>query len=254
MSRNNSLILLIFLSLALTSFLTLKASASAPAQIEPVCEDIYTVQEGDWLSKIAQKYYGDSLAYDRLVTAANANANDNYTNITNPDIIEPGWVICIAPAETQTAPKDTEPAATTSPLDAFEHTPDFNLINKVWAWERREPNGNAIEEIIVPTPENYLLYFEEDGTFYAKMDCHGSTGRYATEQRGASYSIYMEAGPTTMIFCGEDSLDIQMSQMFGPAQNYQYEENGETLKFIWAAGGPIDYYRHLNDAAPPVSK
>jgi hypothetical protein len=53
-----------------------------------------------------------------------------------------------------------------------------------------------------------------------------------------------------MIFCGEDSLDVQMSQLFGPAQNYQFEEGGAVLKFIWVAAGPIDYYRLRDDIEP----
>lgn len=46
----------------------------------------YTVVEGDWLSKIAGRAYGDILAYQKL-----AEAN----NIANPDLIEPGMVLTI---------------------------------------------------------------------------------------------------------------------------------------------------------------
>ena len=89
-----------YLIARLTLLLTLSwafgiAAPPAQAQQELNCDETYTVQQGDWLSKIAQKYFGDPLAYDRLVVAANANPNDEYTNIANPDLIEPGWVICI---------------------------------------------------------------------------------------------------------------------------------------------------------------
>lgn len=46
----------------------------------------YTVQDGDWLSTIAARAYGDIMAFDRL-----AKAN----NIANPDHIEPGMVLTI---------------------------------------------------------------------------------------------------------------------------------------------------------------
>ena len=46
----------------------------------------YTVVEGDWLSKIAGRAYGDIFAYDKI-----AKAN----NIANPDLIEPGIVLTI---------------------------------------------------------------------------------------------------------------------------------------------------------------
>ena len=44
----------------------------------------YTVVEGDWLSTIAARAYGDIMAFDRI-----AKAN----NIPNPDLIEPGMVL-----------------------------------------------------------------------------------------------------------------------------------------------------------------
>lgn len=46
--------------------------------------DTYTVVEGDWLSTIAARAYGDIMAFDRI-----AKAN----NISNPDQIEPGTVL-----------------------------------------------------------------------------------------------------------------------------------------------------------------
>lgn len=46
----------------------------------------YTVQEGDWLSTIAARAYGDPMFYERI-----AQAN----NIPNPDLIYPGQVLNI---------------------------------------------------------------------------------------------------------------------------------------------------------------
>lgn len=53
---------------------------------EKITEDSYTVVEGDWLSKIAGRAYGDIYTYDKI-----AKAN----NISNPNLIEPGMVIKI---------------------------------------------------------------------------------------------------------------------------------------------------------------
>lgn len=46
--------------------------------------DSYTVVEGDWLSTIAGRAYGDPMVFDKI-----AKAN----NISNPDLIEPGVVL-----------------------------------------------------------------------------------------------------------------------------------------------------------------
>lgn len=51
-----------------------------------ITEDTYTVVEGDWLSKIAGRAYGDIFAYKKL-----AEVN----NIPNPDLIFPGQVLKI---------------------------------------------------------------------------------------------------------------------------------------------------------------
>lgn len=48
--------------------------------------DSYTVVEGDWLSTIAGRAYGDIMSYSKI-----AEAN----NISNPDLIEPGQVFKI---------------------------------------------------------------------------------------------------------------------------------------------------------------
>ncbi|MFH0936993.1 MAG: LysM peptidoglycan-binding domain-containing protein [Candidatus Daviesbacteria bacterium] len=53
---------------------------------EAIKGDTYTVVEGDWLSKIAGRAYGDIMAYDKI-----AQVN----NIPNPDLIEPGQVLNI---------------------------------------------------------------------------------------------------------------------------------------------------------------
>lgn len=51
-----------------------------------ITSDSYTVNEGDWLSTIADRAYGDIMAYQKI-----AEAN----NITNPNLIEPGQVLKI---------------------------------------------------------------------------------------------------------------------------------------------------------------
>lgn len=53
---------------------------------EAIAGDSYTVVEGDWLSKIAGRAYGDIMAFDKI-----AKAN----NITDPNVIEPGMTLKI---------------------------------------------------------------------------------------------------------------------------------------------------------------
>jgi uncharacterized surface protein with fasciclin (FAS1) repeats len=68
------------------------------------CSQDYTVQAEDWLSKIADKFYGDPLAYTVIFEATNAaaSAGGAYDAIANPDIIEVGQTLCIPGVAGQT--------------------------------------------------------------------------------------------------------------------------------------------------------
>lgn len=61
------------------------------------CESEVTVQADDWLSKLADKFYGDALAFPAIVAATSSQAavDDSFVALNNPDVIEVGWKICI---------------------------------------------------------------------------------------------------------------------------------------------------------------
>ncbi|MFC1975192.1 YbaY family lipoprotein [Chloroflexota bacterium] len=85
--------LFVIFTILLTLLIPGLSLARQPTDIE--CEEDYTVQANDWLSKITEKYLGDVLAYPVIVKAANVDANDSYTDIIDPNLIEPGWILCI---------------------------------------------------------------------------------------------------------------------------------------------------------------
>jgi peptide/nickel transport system substrate-binding protein len=61
----------------------------------------YVVVADDWLSKLAEKYLGNPMAYPAIVEYTNQkHAEDaSYAEITDPDLIEVGWKIYIPSAE-----------------------------------------------------------------------------------------------------------------------------------------------------------
>ena len=146
-----------------------------------------------------------------------------------------------AAATDEPAPPVEEPSETT-PL---AHTADPALIDKLWLWERRDPNGGTTEAIEVPNPSEYNLIFNADGTFFAQLDCNRGGGSYTTPGDG---SLMMELGMTSMALCPEDSLINEMMATFPAAAQYRIEEDGAVLAIVWADGGPIDTYR-AEDAA-----
>ena len=99
---NRRLVNLMTLLALLMALLPAPALAAPPAQAEG---QIYTVQKDDWLSKIAEKEYGDVLAYPAIVHYTNLKADEDSTfaRIEDPDLIEVGWTIYLPPAEEATA-------------------------------------------------------------------------------------------------------------------------------------------------------
>lgn len=90
---------LLLFTLLLFFILTPAILAAPPTQSDG--QD-YIIQSDDWLSKLADKFYGDVLAYPAIMTATNTKAaqDDSYLAITNPDVIEVGQKLFIpSPAE-----------------------------------------------------------------------------------------------------------------------------------------------------------
>ena len=81
-------------ALLLCALMAVPVSAAPPTQGGG---QEYVVQKDDWLSKIAEKYYGDMLAYPVIVDATNAMAEEDssFATITNPDLIEVGQKLWI---------------------------------------------------------------------------------------------------------------------------------------------------------------
>ena len=136
-------------------------------------------------------------------------------------------------------PPTEEPAPTG--VAGMEHVADPALVDITWEWVRRAPNGTEFAELYIPNPENYTLLFNADGTFSAQVDCNNAAGMYATPAAG---SILMELGPMTLAACEPGSLADDMMALFGPAQAYGFEEDGNLLVLNWVDNGPVDYFRN----------
>jgi branched-chain amino acid transport system substrate-binding protein len=90
-------LLKVFLILVFALSLMPYSVSAAPVSQDMACEQDVVVQADDWLSKLSDKFYGDILAYPVIVEATNQQnaVDDSYANITNPDLIEVGWKLCI---------------------------------------------------------------------------------------------------------------------------------------------------------------
>jgi iron(III) transport system substrate-binding protein len=89
---------------ALLLFTAVVGVASAAAPLPQGGGQEYTVQADDWLSKLAEKNYGDVLAWPVIWKATNAKAaeDESFAAIANPNVIEVGQKLWI-PDEAEAA-------------------------------------------------------------------------------------------------------------------------------------------------------
>lgn len=85
----------IFLVLVLSLLLTPLAAVAAPPLQTVSCSEEVVVQADDWLSKISEKFLGDPLAYPAIVTATNDQIDESFARVTDPNVIEVGWKLCV---------------------------------------------------------------------------------------------------------------------------------------------------------------
>ncbi len=85
----------------LLALLLALAPIQALAQEEVVCETDAVVQADDSLSTLAEKFYGNVLAYPVIADATNAKAasDSSYAQIDDPNVIEVGWKLCVPSTE-----------------------------------------------------------------------------------------------------------------------------------------------------------
>jgi len=98
------------------------------------CDSDVIVQKDDWLSKIADKFFDDVLAYPAIFEATNAKAatDSSYATIADANIIEPGWKLCIPTAEYAQSilGMDSQPAPATESSAGWV-APEGALVSKL---------------------------------------------------------------------------------------------------------------------------
>jgi heat shock protein HslJ len=126
------------------------------------------------------------------------------------------------PEEVAAEPPATEAPAGPEPAQMPAQVSVDRIQNTVWQWTDLVETSPAAQSV-VPDPDDYLVVFRPDGSAEIKADCNVVGASYAVE--GTSMNIQL--GPTTMAFCGEDSLDQQYLALLGSVDSFGIE--GERL-------------------------
>jgi heat shock protein HslJ len=118
-------------------------------------------------------------------------------------------------------------------------TPQNTIQDILWQWTSLT-NQTTKETTTVSDPENYTIAFNADGTLEGKADCNTFSGTYSQEN---GFSIKL--GATTMMYCGDASLDQQYLQLLGSvaaggpdgAGNLALETAGGEQRMLFKNGG-----------------
>ncbi len=148
-------LLLIVLTLTAGAFL-----APVSAQTN-ACANEVTVASGDTLSRIATRFFGSSAAYTAIVNATNAQAitDRRFTAITNPNLLEVGWRLCIpaSPALAAVPPSPTPtpgtPTPTPTPYPEDEHPLNIEEMRR-----QAYPGSTIVIEQTLAPGSNYSRY------------------------------------------------------------------------------------------------
>jgi heat shock protein HslJ len=109
-----------------------------------------------------------------------------------------------------------------------------DITGTTWQWAELVETAPAAQSV-VPHPENYTLLLQADGGLSIKADCNGVGGTYALD----GDSLIIELGPSTMAYCGEQSLDQQYLGLLGSVDSYTVQDGRLLLSLQDGAGTMI---------------
>lgn len=172
-----------------------------------ICAQTYTVQRGDSLSAIAQRFLGNLLAYNLIFQATNAAVgSDGFTPIRNPNLIEPGQILCI-PASSGVISGTTETVLTgaipITPTDTTVAGLTFTLAaNEGVLLVENRAGGDFVFDLTQPkpgsalVPPNYLQPFIVPAGLQGYM-AHHPIGQFSITPG----QVQVMAGQITHLIC-----------------------------------------------------
>ena len=146
--------------IVLMTLVLLLAPTPVSAQSEVTCATDVIVQRGDTLSTLAEEHLDSLRAYTTIINATNARAaiDASYATITNANVLEIGWKLCIpAVGATQSALANRINQSTAQTFD----------LMTIDALRQQNYPGSAIriEETLTPGANynRYIASYQSDG-------------------------------------------------------------------------------------------
>jgi heat shock protein HslJ len=130
-------------------------------------------------------------------------------------------------------------------VDASTYVPPAMEANPIqgilWQWVSVTNQSTGAKDT-VPSPENYAITFNADGTFEGKADCNLINGTYAQDN-----GFIITLGASTMAYCGAASLDTQFLSLLenvvaggsDGAGGLALETAGGAQRMMFKSSGPV---------------
>ncbi len=262
------LILLPALILMIAPKVTLAQNAG-----EVKCDSEVVVQADDWLSKLADKFYGDALAFPAIAEATNrkATTDPSYAKIENVNVIEPGWKLCLpskqeaqamlskaaaaGPTQIEAPPADEIYAPVIDPANFVTSidNPYFPLSpGTIFVYEGKTEKGNEYNETYV-TPQTKVIL---GVTCVVVSD----TVKVDGQLEEATLDWYAQDKQGNVWYMGEDSKEYQDSQVVSTKGSWEAGVDGALPGIIMQANPQVgqtyrqEYYKgEAEDMAAVVS-
>lgn len=193
----------ILTTILLFAFLLTFVPGGVLAQDEVVCDSTVTVQADDWLSKLADKFYGNVLAFPVIAEATNAKAatDDSFASIDDVNIIEPGWKLCVPAADEAQAMLEGSAGGVLAQTSTACNT--SHVGEKIVIYQQAGITGPLAAitgpGLINGTQDGIKAINDAGGICGAQLDVVLTDTQYNPEQELATYEIYRESDPRPVV-------------------------------------------------------
>lgn len=139
-------------------------------------------------------------------------------------------ILMVCAMSTIAACARNEPQAPASPSAA-------RLVGTVWQWQAFEDSADGAEsnDVIIPDPTKYTLTLEASNAAI-QADCNRVSWSYTLDGSSLTFDT---KGPSTMAYCGAESLDQRYLQLLGNTASYVLVEGSLYLNLGADAGNML---------------
>jgi heat shock protein HslJ/uncharacterized lipoprotein YbaY len=130
--------------------------------------------------------------------------------------------------QTEAAPPEPEPE-----VEEASEVP--GIVGATWQWQAFEDSAEE-SDVTVATPENYTLTLLADGTASITADCNQVSWTYTLDGNSLTFNT---VGPSTLAFCGEESLDQLYLQLLGTTATYVESDGNLILNLAADVGNMV---------------